>query len=164
MTFQTSSNVGSVDAIGVSAPYTTKVLERSGSKVLFSSEDYPAVITDNLVISRKLIKEPQVVQALVKSWYETLQYLEAKPEEAYKIMAKRAGVTVDEYRAYEVGIKLFGIEESVRAFESGNQTISLVDAATQISKFLMDNGLIKKLPDLNKLFAPQFVKNYAAHK
>ncbi|MBA4444957.1 ABC transporter substrate-binding protein, partial [Cylindrospermopsis raciborskii CS-506_C] len=89
---------GQVDAVGVFAPFTTKALERPGSKELFSSRDFPGAIPDHLVVTRQLIKErPQDVQALVNTWFETLDYIKANPEKSNEIMAKRAGVTVDEY-------------------------------------------------------------------
>lgn len=148
---------GDVDAVGAFAPFTTRALERAGSKELFSSELYPEAITAHLVVSRKLIdKGPQIVQAIINSWYETMNYIQAKPEETYQMMAKRAGVTVEEYRAYDVGNKVFGIEESVKAFEPANNTKSLPYVARQISKFLLENGLIKKAPDLNNLFESRF--------
>lgn len=155
---------GDVAAVGIFPPYATKALSRPGSKVLFSSEDYPAAITNHLVVSRKLINEkPQVVQALVNSWYESLKHLQAEPDETYQIMAKRAGITVKQYRNYEAGTKFFGSEESLRAFEPGNNT-SLTDAAKQISRFLLENGYIKKNPDLSKLFDSRFVKYYTQHR
>ncbi|MBA4465158.1 ABC transporter substrate-binding protein, partial [Cylindrospermopsis raciborskii CS-506_A] len=92
---------GQVDAVGVFAPFTTKALERPGSKELFSSRDFPGAIPDHLVVTRQLIKErPQDVQALVNTWFETLDYIKANPEKSNEIMAKRAGVTVDEYKKY----------------------------------------------------------------
>ena len=43
---------GQLDAVGAFAPFTTQALKRSGSKVLFTSKDFPGSIPDHLVVSR----------------------------------------------------------------------------------------------------------------
>lgn len=154
---------GQVDAVGVFAPFTSKALERPGSKELFSSKDFPGAIPDHLVVSRKLINErPQDVQALVNTWFNTLDFIRANREKAYAIMAQRAGVTVEEYKQYDAGTKIFSIEENLKAFSPGGDMTSLPTAAQEISKFLVEAGLAKQAPDLSKIFDDQFVKAYAA--
>jgi NitT/TauT family transport system substrate-binding protein len=154
---------GQVDAVGVFAPFTTKALSRSGSKELFSSKDFPGAIPDHLVVSRKLINErPQDVQALVNTWFDTLDFIKANPEKAYEIMAKRAGVSVPEYKAYNAGTKIFSIQENLQAFKPDQDMTSLSYAADKISKFLVTTGLTKQAPNLNAIFDDRFVKAYAA--
>ncbi|MEH2070374.1 MAG: ABC transporter substrate-binding protein [Nostoc sp.] len=154
---------GQVDAVGVFAPFTTKALSRSGSKELFSSKDFPGAIPDHLVVSRKLINErPQDVQALVNTWFATLDFIKANSGKAYEVMAKRAGVSVAEYKAYDAGTKIFSIEENLQAFSPGNDMKSLSYAAGRISKFLVEAGLTKQAPNLNQIFDDRFVKAYAA--
>ncbi|WP_407900277.1 ABC transporter substrate-binding protein [Scytonema sp. NUACC26] len=154
---------GQVDAVGVFAPFTTKALSRSGSKELFSSKDFPGAIPDHLVVSRKLINErPQDVQALVNTWFATLDFIKANRDKAYEIMAKRAGVSVSEYKAYDAGTKIFSIQENLQAFSSGQNMTSLSYAAGEISKFLIEAGLTKQAPNIKPIFDARFVKAYAA--
>ena len=153
---------GQVDAVAVFAPFTTQALKRPKSKELFSSKDFPGAISDHLVFSRKFVEEkPEEVQAIVNSWFATLAYIQANPTEAYQIMAKRAGVTVEEYQEYNEGTKLFTIEENLKAFTPGNDINSLYFTAQEISKFLVDVGLTKKQPDVSKIFDDRFIKAYA---
>lgn len=153
---------GQVDAVGVFAPFTTQALKRPGSKELFSSKDFPGAIPDHLVVSRKMVDErPQEVQSMVNTWFATIDYIKANRDKAYEIMAKRAGVTVDEYKAYDEGTKIFTIEENLKAFQPDNSMASLPYAAQEISKFLVTAGLAKQVPDLSKLFDDRFVKAYA---
>ncbi|KGF73150.1 sulfonate ABC transporter substrate-binding protein [Neosynechococcus sphagnicola sy1] len=154
---------GQVDAVGVFAPFTTKALERSGSKVLFSSKDFPGAISDHLAVSRKFLQaHPQEVQAMVNSWFATLDFIQKNQPQALEIMAKRAGVTVAEYKDYDAGTHIFSVAENLKAFEPGQDMTALPFAAKQISQFLVSSGLIKQAPDLSNLFDPQFVKAYAA--
>lgn len=153
---------GQVDAVGVFAPFTTQALKRPGSKELFSSKDFPGAIPDHLVFRRKFVNEhPEQVQAMVDSWFATLDYIKANPDQAKTIMAKRAGVSVDEYQDYAKGTKIFTVEENLKAFQPGKDMASLSYAANEMSQFLTKVGLAKSKPDLSKLLDDRFVKAYA---
>ncbi len=154
---------GRVDAVGVFAPFTTKALSRPGSKALFTSKDFPGAIPDHLVVRRKTINErPQAVQDLVDSWFTTLDYIKKNSDKADEIMAKRAGVSVADYKQYNTGTKIFTLKENLEAFSPGNDMTHLPYAAKQISDFLLQTKLIKQAPDLTKIFDDRFVKAYAA--
>ncbi len=154
---------GQVDAVGVFAPFTTAALKRPGSKALFTSKEFPGAIPDHLVFSRKFVNaHPDRVQAMVDSWFDTIAQIKAQPDSAIAIMAKRAGVTVEEYKAYDQGTRIFTVEDNLKAFQPGSNMTSLPYAATQISQFLMKVGLAKTQPKLDNLFDDRFIKAYAA--
>lgn len=154
---------GQVDAVGVFAPFTTQALKRSGSKELFSSKDFPGAISDHLVFTRKFVNEhPDRVQATVDAWFDTLDFKKTNQDRAIEIMAKRANVSIPEYKEYANGTRIFTLAENLKAFESGNTMASLPYAAEQLSKFLQQVGLAKTKPDLSKLFDDRFVKAHAA--
>jgi NitT/TauT family transport system substrate-binding protein len=156
---------GKVDAVAVFAPFTTRALKRPGSRMLFSSKDFPGSISDHLVFSRKYINEhPDKVQAIVNSWFETLNHMDrgSNKNEANAIMAKRAGVTLAEYQEYLEGTKIFSVEENLEAFKTGADNTYLPQAAAATNKFLFENGLIAAQVDVSKLFDDRFVKAYAA--
>lgn len=153
---------GKVDAVAVFAPFTTQALKRPGSKELFSSKNFPGAISDHLVFTRKFVNEhPQQVQALVNSWFATLDYIQANQDKAYKTMTKRAGVSINEYKDYADGTRLFTIEDNLKAFQPGSNMTSLQFAAQEMSNFLKDVGLAKTKPDISRLFDDRFVKAYA---
>ncbi len=153
---------GKVDAVAVFAPFTTQALKLKGSKELFSSKDFPGSISDHLVFTRKFVAEnPEKVQAMVDSWFATLDYIKTNPSKSNEIMAKRAGVSLDEYKAYADGTKIFTVEENIKAFQPGSTMTSLAFAAKEMSKFLTEVGLAKTTPDTSKIFDDRFVKAYA---
>lgn len=154
---------GQVDAVAVFAPFTTQALKRPGSKELFSSKDFPGAISDHLVFRRKYIEEnPDKVQAVVDSWFATLDFIQTNQDKAYEIMAKRGGVSVEEYKEYADGTKIFTVEENLKAFQPANDMSSLIFAADEMSNFLVDAGLAAQKPDTSTLFDDRFVKAYAA--
>ncbi len=153
---------GQVDATAVFAPFTTQALKRQGSKTLFSSKDFPGAISDHLVFTRKFVDEhPEQVQAMVDSWFATLDFIKNNQSRGYEIMAKRAGVSVDEYAQYAEGTRLFTIEDNLKAFSPGNDMNSLPYAAKEIGDFLKQVNLIKEIPDTSKIFDDRFIKAYA---
>ncbi len=153
---------GQVDAVAVFAPFTTEALKRASSKELFSSKDFPGSISDHLVFTRKFVTtSPDKVQAMVDAWFATLDFIKANPDKANEIMAKRAGVSIDEYKQYADGTQIFTIEENIKAFSTGNDMHSLTFAAKEMSKFLNEVGLAKTMPDTSKMFDDRFIKAYA---
>jgi NitT/TauT family transport system substrate-binding protein len=154
---------GQVDAVGVFAPFTTQALKRPNSKELFSSKDFPGAIPDHLVFTRQFVTaNPNQVQALVDSWFETQAYIKANPAKSMETMAKRGGVSVAEYQDYAKGTKIFTIEDNLKAFQPGKDMSSLTFAAQEMITFLNEAGLVTTKPDLSKLFDDRFVKAYAA--
>nr|ART39626.1 J194 [uncultured bacterium] len=152
---------GQLDAVGAFAPFTTNALKRSGSKVLFSSKDFPGSIPDHLAVSADLIKDrPADVQKLVNAWFMTVDYIKANPDKAQSIMAKRAGVSVAEYKEYDAGTTIFTLAQNMSAFTPGNDMTHLDFAAKEIMKFLRDNEFIEKDLNLTTLFDTSFVAEY----
>jgi len=149
---------GKVDAVGVFAPFTSQALKRPGSTTLFSSRDFPGAISDHLVCRKQFVAEqPEKVQQLVNAWFATLKTLKAEPGPSLAIMAKRAGVSEAEYRAYDAGTTILTLEQNRQAFKPGTTMQSLPYAASEISTFLQDVGLASTPPDLEGLLQPQFV-------
>ena len=131
---------GQVDAVGAFAPFTDTAITREGSKVLFSSADFPGAIPDHLVMDTAFVKSrPADVQKLVDAWYDTLDYIGANPDESIAIMAKRAGVTDDAYRAYDAGTTIFTVAENIEAFAPGTDQKHLDFVARQIVDLLLDH-------------------------
>ncbi len=149
---------GKVDAVGVFAPFTTEALKRPGSTTLFSSKEFPGAISDHLVCRSEFVKQhPEQIQKIVNSWFATLQQIKAQPGPSLAILAKRAGVSEAEYKAYDAGTRIFTLAENQQAMKPGSTMQSLPYAAQQISTFLQQVGLAKTPPKLDGLLNPQFV-------
>ena len=150
---------GRVDAVGVFAPFTTTALERPGSRAIATSKDFPGAIPDHLVVSPSLVKDrPDDVQALVKTWFDTLDWIRANREQAVSIMAERAGVSTADYLTYDAGTSIFTLEQNLKAFTPGSTDANLDYQARKITDFLLQTKLIDTEPDLDGLLDDQFVK------
>lgn len=154
---------GQVDAVGAFAPFTTTALERSGSTTIATSKEFPGAIPDHLVFDAKFVTaHPTEVQAVVKTWFDTLKWIGEHKDAAIAIMAKRAGVSVDDYKSYDAGTTIFTKEQNLAAFASGSTSANLDFQAAQIADFLVSTGLAPSKPDLTGLFEPKFVAAVAS--
>jgi NitT/TauT family transport system substrate-binding protein len=150
---------GQVDAVGAFAPFTTTALERAGSRAIATSKEFPGAIPDHLVFSADFVAQhPAEVQAVVKTWFDTLAWIAANKDKAIAIMAEKAGVSVDDYRSYDAGTSIFTKEQNLSAFASGSTPANLDHMAAQIADFLVTTGLAPAKPSLDGLFEPRFVK------
>jgi NitT/TauT family transport system substrate-binding protein len=150
---------GRVDAVGVFAPFTTTALERQGSKAIATSKDFPGAIPDHLVVNPSLIQDrPDDVQALVKTWFDTVDWIRTNRDQAIAIMAKRAGVSPTDYATYDAGTTIFTLENNLEAFTPGSTDAHLDYQGRKISDFLLQTKLIDTKPDLEGLLDDQFVK------
>ena len=150
---------GQVDGVGAFAPFTSEALKRDGSKALFTSKDFPGAIPDHLVVASTFVQDrPDDVQKLVDAWFDTITFVKSNPEESVAIMAKRAGVSPEEYLSYDAGTTIFSVADNIEAFSPGSDRKHLSFAAPEISTFLLNTKLIEKAPDLNGLFEPKFVQ------
>jgi NitT/TauT family transport system substrate-binding protein len=152
---------GQFDCVAVFAPFTLQALERPGSKVLFSSKDFPGAIPDHLVATEKAAADGATMQKLVDAWYQTLRYIDQNPEETTQIMADKAQVSVADYQSFAGGTTLFDAKTSLSAFADrpGDPT-SLPEMARRINPFLVSSGLTEKEADLGGLFEPRYTQSY----
>jgi NitT/TauT family transport system substrate-binding protein len=150
---------GRVDAVGVFAPFTTTALERQGSKAIATSKDFPGAIPDHLVVNPSLIQDrPDDVQALVKTWFDTVDWIRTNRDQAIAIMAKRAGVSPTDYATYDAGTTIFTLENNLEAFTPGSTDAHLDYQGRKITDFLLQTKLIDTKPDLEGLLDDKFVK------
>lgn len=153
---------GQVDAVGAFPPFWLTALQRKGSKELISSKEFPGAIPDLLVVSQKLIQDrPQEVQGLVKTWFDIREFMIKNPEKANEIMAKRAGVSAEEFKMFNEGTKFFTIQDNLEAFTPGDSMKHLPFAAQKMSDFMLQVGLLKTKPNLDPILDAQFIKKYA---
>lgn len=154
---------GKVDAVGAFPPFWLTALKREGSKELLSSKEFPGAIPDLLVVSRTLVNErPEIIQGLVKTWFDIREFMQNNPEKADEIMAKRANVTVEEFQQFKQGTQFFTVEDNLEAFTPGDSMKNMPYAAQKMSQFMFEVGLIQETPDLSQLFDDQFIQAYAS--
>ena len=153
---------GQADGFAGWVPFWETALSREGSKELTSSADFPGAIPDLLVVTQILIDEqPEVVQALVNTWFDILAFIDDNQERAYEIMADRASVSAEDFERYLEGTRFFTLEDNLEAFAPGDSMVHMPFAAEEMASFMVEVGFIPEAPDLEAVLDDQFVSAYA---
>lgn len=148
-----------VDAVAAFAPFTTTALQRPGSRAIATSAEFPGAIPDHLVVSEKMSKEHQKeVQGMVNTWFETIQWIKDNKDAASEIMAKRGGVSTEDYKTYGAGTTIFTKQQNLDAFTPGVTPAHLNFQAGKIADFMVSTGLAQAPPSIDGLFDDKFVK------
>lgn len=154
---------GRVDSCAVFAPFTTTAMKTGLGHVVASSKDFPGAIPDHLVLAPSLVSSrPADVGKIVKTWFDTLAYIQANKAEAVAIMAKRGGVSATDYASYDSGTHIFNLKENLEAFAPGGTIKHLATSGKMMAGFLVKAGLTKKLVAVESMLDASFLKTYAS--
>lgn len=108
---------GKIEAFVSYPPYSVNVLKDNRYHVLFSSAEIPFEIVDTVSISEAVLEEhPQLVSRLHTAWQMALDYTRDNPEQAYRIMAEREGITVEDFKAVVGDLVILGKNEQQALF------------------------------------------------
>lgn len=138
-------------------PYTSQALA-NGQHILFTSADTPGLIADLLVFRTKILKErPEDVRAFIAAWLEALEFTRANPDEAAQIIAKQAGLNIEDV-SFE-GDKLYNLQDNLAAFSQnpGADTSSIYFTTQLYIDFLISTGNLTSAPDINLMLDASFL-------
>lgn len=130
---------GSVD-IGVTwQPNINLALTKDKDvNVIFSSHDVPGLITDNIVFAKGYAKaHPLMVKRFIEGYLEGLKFIKQHPEQAYKIMGEKMGVSPALARSIYLGVHNVTPSE-MKAMFSGMSNMSYevsIGDVLQVMKF-----------------------------
>ena len=142
---------GRVEAAVVWNPWIHQIVSSGKGKALFTSKDLPGLVPDLLVAQEKSIntKRKDLV-GMIKAWFDTVAFIQAKPDEASAIMSKVVSMKPQEYKVFLPGTRFFDAKLNQQALGDASQAMSLQAVAPTVVKFLSDNKLIEGQPDVAK--------------
>lgn len=142
---------GRVDAAVVWNPWIHQIETSGKGKALFTSKDLPGLIPDLLVAQEKSIKSKRKdLVGMIKAWFDTVAFIQSKPDEAAAIMSKIVSLKPDEYKVFLPGTRFFDAKLNQEAMGPATQPLSLLGVAPTVVRFLTDNKLIEGKPDVTK--------------
>jgi NitT/TauT family transport system substrate-binding protein len=153
---------GNTDCAYSYEPFVSQAVQSGKGKVIFSSQNIPGIIPDPLVVHDRVLNEqPEAVQALLATWYKTLDYRKSNLDEVLAIEAEQAGVSLEEYNTILKGLSWLTPEECLKAFEPGDNMESVIYSSQVIGEFMVEQDLISSKPDsIEPYIARQFVEQY----
>jgi len=151
----TALEQGRIDAGHTWEPIKSEALAR-GYKQLGKAGDIPGIITDVLAFNADFIeKNPEKVQAIVKSLVEAKEFLDANQEESIKIMAEKEEMSEEDMASGLQGVHQPDLAENINAMTAMGY---LYSSGELVSNFYMDRGQMSKKPVLSKIIEPRFLR------
>lgn len=142
---------GRVDAAVVWSPWIHQIESSGKGKALFTSKELPGLIPDLLVAQEKAIKTKRKdLVGMIKAWFDTVAFIQSKPDEAAAIMSKVVSLKPEEYKVFLPGTRFFDAKLNQEAMGPATQPLSLLGVAPTVVRFLTDNKLIEGTPDVSK--------------
>ncbi|KAB7704261.1 PhnD/SsuA/transferrin family substrate-binding protein [Bacillus aerolatus] len=146
-----------VDAAVTWEPWLSKAKQTDFGSVLATSDISPGVITSTIGMRRDFVEEnPEAVKALVKSWFEAVEYYKTNEEDALKIMGKAMGQSTEELKGSLKGVRFYDEEKNKEYFGTKEQPGKLHELTQLGSEFWKEQKLIEKEPNIDDLI------NYSA--
>ncbi|MFZ5639658.1 MAG: ABC transporter substrate-binding protein [Bacillota bacterium] len=156
---------GNLDAAVLWEPFLTKAINEGKGKLIFSSADTPGLIPDLLVLNEGVIKErPDDVKKILMAWFDAMEWWQQNPDEALAIMAKKAETPVDEYKTSVSSVKIFTLEDNLKAFTKAESLEYLGFTGTKTANFLKGKNMLETVPDVEKILDSSFVEAIAREK
>lgn len=142
---------GRVEAAVVWNPWIHQIESSGKGRALFTSKDLPGLIPDLLVAQEKAIKSKRKdLVGMIKAWFDTVAFIQSKPDEAAAIMSKVVNMKPQEYKVFLPGTRFFDAKLNQEALGDASKPLSLLGVAPTVVKFLSENKLIEGTPDVSK--------------
>jgi len=137
---------GKADAVITFEPSVTRIAA-AGAHKIFDSSDIPYEILDLLVVHDDIYQQRRKeVCVIANQWFKALKYMKEKPDDAARLMAKRLGVSVDEYHAMAGGIIIPSFEENRRLLWGNPPAIT--EPARKLSEVMLREKQLTRPVDI----------------
>lgn len=134
---------GEVDAVISYEPELSLAVADGAGKIIYTSADAPKLIVDLMAVNKTTIdSRPEVISALVRSYFQSLDYIRKNPKQSAEIGAKYLGVTPDLFSRILTKISFADQEDNRKAFMNYGDIESLYGNSRWVSYFLLDQNKI----------------------
>ncbi|MFD0827766.1 ABC transporter substrate-binding protein [Neobacillus sp. M.A.Huq-85] len=148
-----------VDAAVTWEPWLTKAKHTNFGSVLMTSAASPGVITSTIAMRKDFTKEnPKAVKALVKSWFEAVEYYKTNKEDALKIMAKAMGQSPTELEESLQGVQFYDETGNKKYFGTKDHPGPLHELSKLGADFWKQQKLIDNEPNIDEIINYSFVQ------
>jgi NitT/TauT family transport system substrate-binding protein len=153
---------GQVDAVGAWQPIAGQAMKGlPGSKPLYTSAKAPGLIYDVLAASpASLAAHKDDYVKIIKIWDRVVHYIaDAKTQpDAVKIMAKRVGLSPEEYLPLLKGTHLLDVAAGKKTFKKGDGLASLYGSSKNADDFNVANAVYKEAQKIDSYIDPSLTE------
>ncbi|MEO5341822.1 MAG: ABC transporter substrate-binding protein [Gammaproteobacteria bacterium SHHR-1] len=142
---------GQVDAVVTFEPVRTQLLNAGGREV-FSSREIPGEVVDALVVHEDFLqRQPETVEQLIKGWFQALQLLQQRPDEAAGLIGKRLKLSPREVLDSYAGLYLPSPADNLKLI--GGPTPDLLKTLHKLRQLMRERNLLGDDVDLSQLLS-----------
>ncbi|MGN1318235.1 MAG: aliphatic sulfonate ABC transporter substrate-binding protein [Lachnospirales bacterium] len=153
---------GQCDAACIWDPYFSQAKAKGGN-VLYSTSDNPDIISDVLAASGDMIENhPDVVEAMVKSFYEAADYWRENGDESSEFMAEKLGVSKEEFNAQISGLIIPDAKMALESFTPADNYTYWGYTQNTVEKFMNEMGVLDTDADCGEMIDSSFVEKLAS--
>jgi NitT/TauT family transport system substrate-binding protein len=148
-----------IQASYVWEPYQTQLVE-AGNHVLYTGDQTRGLFPDVIALRADVAADrPEDVQALLRAWFEAVEYRRANPDESNAIIARVTGLPLEEITAGQENIFLQNAADNEATFaQNPGQDPSSIHYTTQVNlDYLINLGTASQPIDLNQLLDPSYL-------
>ncbi len=150
---------GKLDAVSLVDPFLAKVMRETRGQIIFGSQELAEPITDVLVIRPDLDKtHPGAADALVRGYFEALDFWKSNESEALASMAESTGLTPREFQSVLKGLVIADKKENAAAFGLSKSPGSLLRNISTWDPILVENGYLQQPSKLADRLDDRFVR------
>ncbi len=133
---------GKINAVVTYPPYSIDLQRGDGlSYRVFDSSQIPGEVVDILAVDPHVIEtRKEELKGVQRAWERALTYIKEEPEIAYRIMADRQGITIEEFKGTLDGFVVLNMEEQKRITRSS----SLLRSIQLTQRVLYESKVLKK--------------------
>lgn len=150
---------GTVDAILTWEPYASQGLDAVKGTRLFDTAQLPGLLWTVYSTRPEVLETRKAeLQAFVRVWHRTAQFIQRQPEQAYAIVAEVNKKTPAEVRDFVAKDRVLGLRDNLTAFSFATGFGSLHGATRQMNDFMVRRGIAARQLDTAPLFDSHMVR------
>jgi NitT/TauT family transport system substrate-binding protein len=144
-----------VDVAVTYEPYLSTALKQDSSfKLIYKAAQNPGLIGDVFVVRNDyLASHPGQVDALIKTWGDSVAYLRSNTTDGQAIIEKAVGANPGDLKTAFDGVQIYSPDEAKQLMTGGGYLKTL----TEVKKIATDAGIISKPVDETKVMNTSFI-------
>jgi len=110
---------GNIDAVVTYPPVSVRLQSRDDSSIVFSSKEIPGEIVDVVSVEKSVLdKRPEDIKKIQLAWDKALRFSKDNPKQAHEIMAKREGISPQEFAEALSDLKTVSLAEQEKYYSA----------------------------------------------
>ncbi|NQU79047.1 ABC transporter substrate-binding protein [Candidatus Woesearchaeota archaeon] len=139
-------------------PWLSRATERERGKLLLSTRDLPGIVTDTYVVRADTLEEREdEVEAILRAWFDSIDFIKTDRQEAYAIMADQMGLPVEEFGAMAETVRFLDYEASLARFDRSTM-FDLYELTDEATRIYMADGLIMSEVSAEEIVEPSVLE------